>query len=503
MGRLKKLAGQTIVYGGTTIVGRLLNYLLVPFHTYIFLNPQSYGVVGEMYAWSALLLVILTYGMETAYFRYMRSDTAEENRKKVFSTSMLSLITTSVLFIILGLTFSQQIANLLKYPDNPEYVRWFVIIAGLDAICSIPFARLRNENRALRFATIKITNILINIFFNIFFLWFCPLMIKNGVGTSFFSAIYKPEIGVGYIFIANLIASCCQFVLLIFSVKFGKLYFDNNLLKKMLKYAFPLLILGLAGVVNESLDRILVKNLSSPDTNIAMHNLGVYSACFKISVIMTLFIQAFRYSAEPFFFSIYKDKDAKEGYAVVMTYFVIVCTIIFLGTMLYIDYIKYFVSKPYHEGLIIVPFLLLANMMLGIVYNLSIWYKMNDKTKYGAYITIGGAVITLILNFILLPRIGYLGAAITHFCTYLFMMLASYFLGQKYYPVPYNLKKIGFYCLLSIILFIISYFLIPFDKFGSHEAVFKIIINTIILGFYLLIIYKKEFRTVKSLSKTM
>ncbi|NLJ83114.1 MAG: oligosaccharide flippase family protein [Bacteroidales bacterium] len=499
MTELKKLANQTLVYGSTTIIGRLLNYLLVPFHTYIFLDPREYGVVGEMYAYVALLMVVLTYGMETAFFRF---SSMENNKLKVFSSSFWTLSITTSLFLFLSLFLSQPIANLLQYPSHPEYIRWFAIIVSLDVISSIPFARLRSENRPFRFAFIKIFNIVVSVFFNLFFLWFCPLMIKNGIGVSFFSYIYRPEIGIGYIFIANLIASALQMLLLITSSKGLKFHIDFSLIKRMLKYALPLLILGLAGIINETFDRILIKNLSSDNLNIAMHNVGVYSACFKIAVIMSLFIQAFRYSAEPFFFSKFKEKDAKESYAVVMTYFVIVCSFIFLATTLFLDYIKYFVSAPYHEGLRVVPIVLLAYMMLGIVFNLSIWYKLTGQTKYGAYISVGGAIITLVVNFNLIPIIGYMGAAWAHFITYLCMMVASYWLGQKHYPINYNLKKISFYIFLALFLFIISYFVIPFDKLTSHKLLIKTIVNGFILLIFIAIIYKKEFKNLRQITQS-
>ncbi|MDR1459185.1 MAG: oligosaccharide flippase family protein [Bacteroidales bacterium] len=496
MVQIKSLAKQTAVYGTTTILGRLLNYLLVPLHTYIFTNPSVYGVVGEMYAWVALLLVLLTYGMETAFFRFSEMET---DKDRVFGSTLTLLIITSSLFIFLGLIFSQPVADILHYSNHAEYIRWFVIIVGLDAVSTIPFARLRANNKPYLFAGIKITNILILVFFNVFFLWFCPFMIKHQIGTVFFSAIYNPAIGVGYIFIANLIASILQMVLLFFTCKRFTLCLDRRLLKKMLVYALPLLILGLAGIINETIDRIMIKGLSSPDTNVAMYNLGVYSACFKIAVIMNLFIQAFRYSAEPFFFSLYKQKDAKQGYAVVMTYFVIACTFIFLATMMYIDFVKYFVSKNYHEGLSIVPVLLFAYMLLGICFNLSIWYKLTGKTKYGAYITMGGAVVTLLVNWILIPITGYIGAAWGHLITYAIMVIASYLIGQKFYPVSYDLKKISFYLITALALFALTYFIIPFDIFGEHSFTVKIIINTIILFSYAGIVIKKEFKTIKSI----
>jgi O-antigen/teichoic acid export membrane protein len=494
MGQLKTLANQTAIYGTTTILGRLFNYLLVPLHTYIFTTPNAYGVVGEMYAWVALLLVLLTYGMETAFFRFSEM---ESDKNRVFGTAITSLLTTTSLFILLGLAFSQNIADILHYSNYPEYIRWFVIIVGLDAVSTIPFARLRANNKPYQFAGIKITTILINLLFNIFFLWFCPFMINHNIATSLFSAIYNPEIGVGYIFISNLIASIIQIIVLLFTCKSMKFAFDKVLLKKMFIYAFPLLILGLAGVVNEIIDRIMIKTLSSNDINDAMYNVGVYTACFKIGVIMNLFIQAFRYSAEPFFFSLYKQKDAKQGYSFVMTYFVIACTFIFLATMMYIDFIKYFANRNYHEALPIVPIILLAYMFLGICFNLSIWYKLTGQTKYGAYITVGGAIITLIINWIFIPIKGYTAAAWGHLITYFAMAIASYLIGQKFYPIAYNLKKIGFYIVLALLLFALSY-LIPFDVFGEYSFAAKIAINTFILLVYAAIIVKKEYKIIKS-----
>ena len=492
---LKTLANQTAIYGTTTIIGRLLNYLLVPLHTYILTRPSDYGVVGEMYAYVALLLVLLTYGMETAFFRFSEMET---DKKRVFSTALTSLLTTTSIFILLGLFFSQSIANVLQYPNNPEYIRWFVLIVGLDAVSTIPFARLRANNKPFLFAGIKITGIVTTLFFNVFFLWFCPFMISKDIATSLFSTIYNPNIFVGYIFIANLIASVLQIILLFFTCKGIKLTIDKALLKRMFTYAFPLLVLGLAGVINEVIDRAMIKWLSSSDIDVGMHNLGIYTACFKIAVIMNLFIQAFRYSAEPFFFSLYKEKDAKQGYSTVMTYFVIACTFIFLATMMYLDFIKYFVHENFHEGLSIVPIILISYMFLGICFNLSIWYKLTGQTKYGAYITVGGAVITLIINFLLIPTIGYIGAAWGHLITYTAMVIASYLIGQKFYPIAYNLKKIGFYILTSLILFALSYFIIPFDKFGDHHFTIKIATNTLILLIFAVIILKKEYKGVKA-----
>ncbi|MDY6346951.1 MAG: oligosaccharide flippase family protein [Bacteroidales bacterium] len=487
---VKKLAGQTVIYGATNVLGRLLNYLLVPLHTYIFSNAAEYGVVGELYAWTSLFIVILTYGMETAFFKFSQDEDVKE---KVFTTVTASLLFTSSVFIILCSSFSQAIAGWLRYPTHPEYVVWFSIIIGVDALTSILFAKLRYDNKAFRFAAVKITNILVNVLLNLFFLLLCPYIIGKNPDSSLISAIYKPEIGVGYIFISNLVASIVTLAMLAPGIFRQRFVFDWQLWKKMFRYAFPLLIFGLAGIVNETLDRVLIKYLSpNPEPQASV---GIYSACYKISIMMTIFIQAFKYAAEPFFFHKSKDKDAKEAYSEVMTAFVFVCSVIFTGIMLYIDIVQYFVGETYRVGLPIVPILLMANLFLGIFYNLSIWYKLTGQTKYGAYIAIFGAIITLALNFILVPRFDYMGAAWTTFVCYLSMMVVSYFLGQKHYHVEYNVRKILFYLLLAVAAYGLS---VAANKIlGTESTAARLAVNTTILVVYLSAMYMAGRRTIQ------
>lgn len=475
---VKKLAGQTAIYGGTTVLSRLLNYLLVPLHTYLFSNAADYGVVGELYAWTSLFIVILTYGMETAFFKFSQDDSIKE---RVYSTVVASLLCTSTLFIVLCSIFAQPIADWLRYPTHPEYVRWFAVIIGVDALTSIFFAHLRFLNKPLRFAAVKITNILVNVLLNLFFLLLCPFLLRLDPEMGFIKAIYNPEIGVGYIFIANLVASVVTLLMLFPGIFRQKFVFDWQLWKKMFRYAFPLLILGLAGIVNETMDRVLIKRLSlaaDPQASV-----GIYSACYKISIMMTIFIQAFKYAAEPFFFRKAKDKDAKDTYAEVMTAFVLVCSIIFVGIMLYIDIVQYFVGETYRVGLPIVPILLMANLFLGIFYNLSIWYKLTGQTKFGAYIALFGAAITLVLNWLLIPRFDYMGAAWTTFACYLSMMVVSYLLGQKYYHVNYNLKRILFYLFFAVAVYGLSYGIIHF--FSIESMALRLVVNSVILIVYL------------------
>jgi O-antigen/teichoic acid export membrane protein len=446
---IKRLAGQTVVYGLSSILGRILNYLLVPLYTRVFLTAE-YGVITEMYAYVAVLFVVLTYGMETAFFRF----STEEKHEKVYPTSLISLLVTSSIFIFLSVLFSPQISSRLGYSNHPEYISWFAVVIGLDAIAAIPFARLRQENKALRFAAVKVISILSNILLNLFFILLCPYLLSKNP-SSIIGLVYNPSIGVGYVFISNLISSVLTFILLIPQLLDIRWNFNSSLWKRMIRYALPLLIMGLAGTINESFDRIMLKYLL-PDRSTAMAQLGIYGACYKISILMTLFIQTFRFAAEPFFFAEFKNQEAKITYARVMNYFVIVCVVIFLAVMVYIDIVKYFVGEDYYPGLKVVPILLMANLCLGVFYNLSIWYKLTNRTLLGAWVSMAGAGLTLVLNFILIPRIGYEGSAWTHLSCYTFMMVVSYFLGQKYYPIHYNQKKFFGYIGFALLLFALS-----------------------------------------------
>jgi len=448
MGKLKQLAGQTAIYGLSSIIGRLLNYFLVPLYTNIFL-PEQYGVVTELYAYMSFLIIVLTYGMETGFFRFWQS---EPDKQKVYSTSLISLFVTSSIFILLVVAFSKPISNLLQYGNHPEYVIWLAVIIGFDALTAIPFAYLRQKNKAFKFAIIKLCNILIFISLNLFYLLLCPYLSKKGINIP--TIIYNKEIGIGYIFISNMIASVITLLILIPELKI-KLNFDKAILSKMLKYSLPLLVAGLAGMVNETFDRAMLKRLLADSSN-AMEQLGIYGANYKVSILMTLFIQTFRYAAEPFFFNQAKEKNAKEIYSEVMKYFVIFGLIIFLGVLLYLDIIKFFIGENFRSGLKVVPILLLANLFLGIFFNLSIWYKLTNKTIWGAYLAIFGATITIVLNFWLIPIMGYMGAAWATLICYFVMMIASFITGNIFYKVKYPLLKIAVYFILAFLLYYIS-----------------------------------------------
>ncbi len=479
MNPLKQLAGQTAIYGLSSIVGRLLNYLLVPLYTRYFI-PAEYGVVTELYAYVAFLVIILTYGLETAFFRFSQK---QYDKKLVYSTSLISLIISSILFVFLMISSQQDIANWLEYPQNPEYIMWFALIIGLDAISAISFAKLREQRQAARFALVRLVNIFINIGLNLFFIIYCPYALENGLPTTdLVNSVYDPRVGVGYIFIANLFASGVTILMLLPEMIKSSWTFNTMLWKKMMWYAFPLLVAGLAGMTNETIDRILLKQLLPVGVD-KMAAIGVYGAFYKISIIMILFIQTFRFAAEPFFFSQEKQHNSRKTYADVLKYFTILASLIFLSVMLYLDVVKHFVGSSFHskEGIEIVPILLMANLFLGIYYNLSIWYKLTEKTIYGAILAIFGAVITIILNIILIPKIGFIGSAwATLFC-YFSMMIASLLMGRKYYAIPYDLKRVFTYIFLSFALYKISVY---FET--------SMLINTVYLFVFIIAVFVLE-----------
>jgi len=484
---LQKLAGQTAIYGLPSIIGRLLNYLLVPLHTGKF-TTSEYGEIIEMYSYVAFLVVLLTYGMETAYFRF--ESKKDSNHQTIFSTVLISLFSSTVLFISFATFFANDIATLLKYSDNSEYVIWFAYIVGLDALSSIPMARLRIENKAIRFASVNMANILVNIGLNVFWIGYCMPAHNAGESNFILNTFYSPEIGIGYVFIANLFATVVKFLLLTPSLLKVNFTFSKSILKDMFIYGGPLLIASIAIIINETSDKILLKWLLLDDLGLynAKAQVGIYGGVYKLSIIISLFIQAFRYAAEPFFFSQEKEKDSKDTYALIMKYFVIICSVIFLTVMLYLDQLKRFVNnEEYWEGLHIVPILLFANIFLGIFYNLSVWYKLNGKTKYGAFIAVIGAIITLVLNVILIPKIGYTGSAWATLACYGTMAVISYVLGQKHYKINYSLKSIFFYLGVSFVFYLASTLLnLP------EESLLKFGVNSMILLTFLSMIFVLE-----------
>lgn len=435
MNPLKKLAGQTAIYGLSSVIGRLLNYLLVPLYTRYFL-PEEYAVVVEMYAYVAFLVVILTYGLETAFFRFSKTF---KNVKTVYSTALISLIISSCVFVLLMFISSSLIAELLGYGILTKYIKWFSIIVAIDAISSITFASLREQERALHFSLLKLVGISSNIILNLYF-------------------IVHKGFGIEYIFIANLISSIITFLCLVPEMLKSSFSFDSRLWKNMMIYALPLLIGGLAGITNETIDRVLLKHLL-PNQGLATHELGLYGAFYKISIIMVLFIQTFRFAAEPFFFDQHKKTDSRQIYADVMKYFVIIMSVIFLSATIYYDVIIKFLGPNFHDsrGFLVVSILLLANLFLGIYFNLSIWYKLTEKTIYGAYFAIFGGIITLILNFILIPKIGFVGSAWATLACYFSMVLISFYFSRRHFFIPYQTLRISVYLSLMLAVYIFVY----------------------------------------------
>jgi O-antigen/teichoic acid export membrane protein len=451
MSALKKLAGQTAVYGMSSILGRLLNYLLVPVYTTLF-TTSEYGVVSEFYAYVAFFTVLLTFGLETTFFRYVyKSDDPEKTFNQIFSI----VIVINAAFLILVLIFSQAIANVMVYPQYQNIVMWLGCILVFDATSSLLLAKLRFRNESKKFALIQLSSIGLNIVLNLIFILYAKAQVDAGNSEGMAGMIYSPAIGIGYIFIANLLSSLLKPLLLYKELSLFRFTLDKAVVKNILFFAAPLAVAGFAGIVNETIDRPMLKYLlygQTGDLEFAQSQVGIYSANYKLSILITLFIQAFRYAAEPFFFSQEKNDDKTKIYSRIMTWFVIVVTLIFIVVSLELDIFKWFIGTEFWTGLHVVPVLLLANVFLGIYYNQSIWYKLADKPMFGAYIAIGGAVVTIVLNYLTIPVWGFAGSAWTTLIVYAGMSVVSWYLGQRFYPIKYNLRKVLLYLILSVLL---------------------------------------------------
>jgi O-antigen/teichoic acid export membrane protein len=483
---IKKLTGETVIYGMPSIIGRFLNWWLNPFWTYVFLDQAQVGIIINIYAYVAFLFVILTYGLETGFFRFANKDGYSKN---VFSTSLLSLIFTSISFVLLVFVFKDNIASVLDIAGKPEYVTIMGITIALDVISTIPFAKLRLQHRPIRFAYIKFINIGINIFFNILFLAVIPKLIKVNP-TGFLSKFYDPDFGIGYVFLSNLISSVITLILLLPEM-WVKVVFDYALWKKMLSYSFPILIVGVTGMINQNVDKILLPQML-PDSAEPMKQLGIYGTAFKMAVLLNMFIQAFRFAFEPFFFSQKADGESKKMYAIVMKYFVILGLIIFLFMSTFIDLFMKINASQYRDGLGIVPIVLMANFFMGIYFNLSLWYKLTDTTKYGAYQGILGSVVTIGINLLFIPIIGYYACAIAILACFVVMTVVSYWRGNKIFPIDYDLKSFTFYLVVSSLFFGIYWF---FRKAESPHYWLAALINLAFLAI-IFIKEKKDFQVI-------
>lgn len=440
MSLIKKLAGETAIYGLSSIVGRLLNMLLVPFYTRVLATTSEYGAVIDLYATSAFVMVLFSYRMESAFFRF---GTPSDDRERTFSTGMLSLFASTAAIAGALLLFAQPIAEVLQYPQHPEYVRWFALILAFDCLAELPFARLRLEQRPRRFVFIKLTNIGVNIGMNLFWLVFCPWAAQNGL--DWVHAVWSPGLGVGYIFLSNLLASVVTLALLSPQLRAIRWAFDRAHWTRMIRYSAPLIVVSLAGIVDEMFSRAMLKYLLPGTTQENLGQVGIFGANYKLAALITLFTQAYRYAAEPFFFRNAQEKDALRTQAEVTKWFTVTSAAGMLGILLFLDLVKHFIAPQYWEGLHVVPILLLANLLLGVYYNFSIWYRLKDRTALGAWISVAGALITIALNLLLIPLYGYTGAAWVTLICYAFMSGATWYTGRVHYPAPYELGRMGVY----------------------------------------------------------
>jgi O-antigen/teichoic acid export membrane protein len=488
---IKKLAGQTMWYGLSSIAARFISYLLTPYLT-LKLTGAAYGEQAIVYSFIPFLNVIVTHGMETAYFRFG----SKENEEKIYHTSSFSMIIVTALVVSCLLIWGAPIASLLQISLHPEYIKLLAWVVALDALTTIPFSKLRLEGRPKKYAFIKVGGILINIIATYAFISILPEY-ATAHKESFIAGWYVKGFEVGYILIANILQNI--FVLLLLQKEIRSLRFniDYKLWGQMMLYALPLILVGFGGMINETMDRIMLgwwANGGSPEANKEL--VGTYSACYKLAILITISIQAFRMGAEPFFFKQAQSDNAQKTYARVMKFFVITLCVMFLGVVLYLDIWKLFIRNPnMYAGLKVVPILLVANMFLGIYYNLSIWYKLSNKTMAGAWITLLGAAITIGINFLLIPRYGYMASAWATFFCYGTMMIVSYKWGQKVYPIPYATKKLIAYFVITLLLYSINLFIL---WVSSNKAFNYLFASILLLGFigFVVKIEKKELKSI-------
>lgn len=482
MAGLKSLAKDTAIYGLSSIVGRFLNYLLVPLYTAVIpASTGGYGVVSNVYAYTALILVFLTFGMETGFFRF--ANKSGEHPEKVYANTLIFVGGLSLIFVILCMLFLHPISALLEYPDHPDYIAMMVLVVALDSFQCIPFAYLRYKKRPIKFASIKLFNIVGNILLNLFFLLLCPWLDVHA--HQLVSWFYRPEYLVGYIFVSNLIMSLVQMFFFIPELRGFSYRVDKVLMKQMISYSFPILVFGVVGILNQTIDKMIYPFLFD-DRQEGLVQLGIYSATSKVAMIMAMFTQAFRYAYEPFVFGKNKEGDNRKMYSAAMKYFFIFSLLAFLAVMFYMDILRYMVARDYWEGLSVVAIVMGAEIFKGIYFNLSFWYKLTDETQWGAYFSIIGCAVILVLNIWLVPTCGYVASAWASVAGYGVITLLSYIIGQKKYPVSYPLKDMAIYLILAAVLFVLS------QEVIISNVGLRLVFRTLLLLIFIAYILKKD-----------
>lgn len=495
MSGIKKLAGQTLWYGLPTIAARFLGYLMNMALPFIVAMPGKTADLVQVYTLIPFLNILFTYGLETAYFRFSQTH----DKQQLYSTLSLSLLASTIFFSALLLLCRNSLASAADLNQHPEYLLWMIGIIAVDSLNTLPFAKLRQENRPRRYAFARIAGIVINVAVVIFFLGIVPKWLQTHP-DSFLKSVYNPDFGLGYYLVGNLAGSLFTLLLLSKEIRQVQLRFNTGMWREVMRYSLPLIIVGLGGMVNDVLSRLIYRHVVDLPMDQANHELGIFANIFRIALLITIMIQAFRMAAEPFFFNRSRDENAQRTYARVMKFFVIACCFMFLLIGLFLDIFKWvflkFANPHWAEGIQVVPLLALGNIFLGIYYNLSVWYKLTNKNSYGAVITVIGAVITVVLNIFLIPRLHYTGAAIATFCCYLFMMISSYKLGQKYYPVPYPTKKLIAYLVLVILIYLLH---LGLTHFISGSLLFSISTGFVLFAFFAWFVSRVEARELAKL----
>ena len=483
MANLKSLAKDTAIYGLSSIVARFINYLLVPIQTARFAaSGGEYGIITNVYAYVSLLIILLTFGMETTFFRFMSKE--GEDPRKVYSTALTMVMMSSLISAVLLMMFLYPIATAVGYADHPEYVAVMYVTVAIDAFMAIPFAYLRYLHKPLRFALLKIINIVLNITLNLLYLIVLPALRLNPFG------IYDEQftLDVAFVFYINLFCTCTTLLMLWKEWASQPFKIDKNTCKRMLSYTWPLLVMGLAGQLNQAASQILFPYLFDGSQEEARAQLGIYGACIKIAMIMVMITQAFRFAYEPFVFGKSKDKDNRDTYAQAMKFYLIFTLLAFLVVMGYLDILKYLIGESYWDGLRVVPIIMAAEIMFGVFFNLSFWYKLTDRTIWGAYFSGIGAVVLITIDILLIPRFSYMACAWAGFAAYATSMLLSYFIGQRYYPIAYPIRQMSAYVLLTLVLFMAMQYA------GSVLPLWaSLIANTLLIAVFAAYMVKKDF----------